>query len=280
MFECPTCGKSFDTERGGRVHHWRSHGERLANRTCSECGDQFYSEYEQKYCSSACREVAVSHEGAENPNYKGGTESETCRICGTAFEYYPSEKSGVYCTACVDSGSWQSPPVLEGEKNPRWNGGKQTVDCTVCGTGVERYPSQTVSAVFCSRDCRATWLSEQFSGDGHPNWKGGGNLEYGTGWREARSEALDRDGYECQLCESTREELGRNPDVHHIIPVRCFVDSDTHTAEDAHFLANLISLCSSCHRRAESGSVERDDLRSLIGAPVHKSKPKSAENAG
>ncbi|MFH5800332.1 HNH endonuclease [Haladaptatus sp. CMAA 1911] len=64
----------------------------------------------------------------------------------------------------------------------------------------------------------------------------------------------------------TREELGRNPDVHHIVPVRWFIDSGFHTIEDAHFLDNVASLCSSCHRKAEYGKIAQDELRSLIGA--------------
>jgi len=275
MFDCPTCGKSFDTERGGRVHHWRSHDKRLDNGTCSECGRQFYSRHKRKYCSASCRQEAVSRDGVQNPNYRGGTELGTCRICDNEFEYYSSEKSGIYCPSCVGSATWRTPPTLEGDENSRWSGGKRTVECTACGSTFERYPSETDSAVFCGSECRSNWLSERFSGPRHPNWRGGGNVEYGAGWRKARSKALDRDDSECQLCRTTREELGRNPDVHHIVPVRRFLESDTHTVEDAHYLRNLISLCSSCHRRAESDDVERDELRSLIGAPVQQSSPEA-----
>ncbi|WP_458188795.1 hypothetical protein [Haladaptatus sp. NG-WS-4] len=62
------------------------------------------------------------------------------------------------------------------------------------------------------------------------------------------------------------EKLGRNPDVHHIVPVRWFIKSDDHTLTDAHFLDNVISLCSSCHRKAEYGTISRDELLTLIGA--------------
>lgn len=278
MFDCPTCDKSFDTERGGRVHHWRSHGNRLDNATCSECGERFYSEHGRKYCSTSCREAAVSRAGAQNPNYQGGTEVGTCRLCNAEFEYYPSEKSGIYCPSCVEGAAWRTPPTLEGDENPRWNGGKRTVECTVCGSTIERYPSQLHTAVFCGRECRRSWLSERFSGAGHPNWKGGVNLGYGTGWKEARAETLERDGYECQFCGVSREELGRSPDVHHIVPVRRFLKSDTHTVEDAHFLSNLISLCSACHRHAESGAVERDRLRLLIEAPVQRTKSRTEKS--
>ncbi|WP_204960087.1 HNH endonuclease [Salinigranum salinum] len=63
------------------------------------------------------------------------------------------------------------------------------------------------------------------------------------------------------ICGATREELGRNPDVHHIIPVRRYIESERFSREDAHFLENLVSLCSSCHRKAEFGKISPEQLR-------------------
>lgn len=116
----------------------------------------------------------------------------------------------------------------------------------------------------CSDECRERWLSEQFTGDGHPNWKGGGNGDYGKGWAAVRTQALERDNYQCRVCGKPRDEIGRNPDVHHIRPVRSFVESSKQSKEDAHYLANVISLCISCHRKADFGHISRERLRSLI----------------
>ena len=44
--------------------------------------------------------------------------------------------------------------------------------------------------------------------------------------------------------------MGREPDVHHITPVRDFEDP-----QDAHRLDNVVCLCRSCHRLAEIGEV-------------------------
>ncbi|MFU8870248.1 HNH endonuclease, partial [Natronococcus sp.] len=50
--------------------------------------------------------------------------------------------------------------------------------------------------------------------------------------------------------------LDRNPDVHHVRPVRSFEN-----AEDAHTLDNVVTLCRSCHRRVEAGSISAPSRR-------------------
>jgi 5-methylcytosine-specific restriction endonuclease McrA len=59
-----------------------------------------------------------------------------------------------------------------------------------------------------------------------------------------------RDGYRCQHCGKTQKQNGRSLDVHHIRPFRLF---DNYT--DANELDNLISLCMSCHGKAEHGVI-------------------------
>lgn len=231
--ECPTCEDSFDTRRGLGVHHVHAHDERLPNRECDNCSTDFYSEYERAYCSEECLAAAVSFEGSDNPNYSGAKEKTTCDICGTKFEYYPSNKEGLYCRECVEEEAWQEPPGISGPEHPRWAGGDVTLDCTVCGTTVEQEQRNiTGEVVVCSKECQRTWFSETFTGEGHPNWKGGGNEPYGKGWSRIRTEALERDGHECVVCGKTRDRIGRNPDVHHIRPVREFIESENHAKED------------------------------------------------
>jgi len=263
-YPCPECGRGFETKRGLGVHHSRSHDELLPNQQCDNCGSEFHEEYDKKYCSVACKNDAVSFKGANNPNYRGESTTTACNICGEGFEYYPSEKRGLYCPSCVETESWQTTPTVTESEHPRWKGGKQTIACVVCGTTVERWPSEIGEVTVCGQSCRETWLSETFSGKGHPNWKGGGNGAYGTGWNKVRERALHRYGYQCRICGKTREEIGRNPDVHHIVPVRWFINSEEHTREDAHFIENVISLCISCHRKADFGKISRKRLRELV----------------
>lgn len=259
--DCPSCPRTFDSRRGLGVHHSRVHGDRLPNRTCDYCGNCFYSEYEKRYCSDACLDASDSYAGENNPNYRGGKESTGCELCGTEFDYYPSEKDGLFCSECVRTEAWRRTPDVDRERNPQWNGGQVERECHVCGTPVERYPSELeCEGTVCSDDCRAEWLSETFTGEGHPNWEGGDVGPYGPGWNAVRREALERDDYACVVCGTGREELDRNPDVHHLVPVRAYVEAPDREVRDAHRIDNVVSLCVDCHRKADVGSLSRETL--------------------
>ncbi len=188
----------------------------------------------------------------------GARETTSCEICGAEFEYWPSEKPGFYCPDCVQNESWRTvPDPPEGEKNVLWKGGKIEKPCAVCGETIERYPSDFGGDIaVCSESCRRSWLSETFTGEGHPNWEGGPIGPYGNGWATVRQQALERDEYTCQVWGTTKADLGRKPDVHHIKPVRSF-----DRPADAHFLENVISLCIECHRKADFGRIPPEALR-------------------
>lgn len=86
---------------------------------------------------------------------------------------------------------------------------------------------------------------------------------YGSNWKEQRSKAIERDRYTCQSCGGHINELrdGQTTglEVHHIVPIREFDEP-----EDANFQENLITLCSSCHHKAE-GSKPAVDADTLSG---------------
>jgi len=81
---CPTCEKMLPTEQGMRQHHPKVHGEPLPNRTCVDCGTEFYhAKAKRKFCYD-CNHNA----GENNGNWKDARETAECRLCGDSFEFY------------------------------------------------------------------------------------------------------------------------------------------------------------------------------------------------
>lgn len=68
--------------------------------------------------------------------------------------------------------------------------------------------------------------------------------DYGSEWNTIRKKVLRRDGNHCQVCGAAGGEQPLH--VHHIQPFKSFTSRET-----ANQLQNLITLCSSCHRKAE-----------------------------
>jgi 5-methylcytosine-specific restriction endonuclease McrA len=242
--DCPTCGTALATRQGMRQHHSKVHGESLPNRTCKGCDEQFYDPKARRVYCDECDPNA----GSNNGNWRGGKTETDCVRCGEAFEYYPSDKPGVYCSKCVERSS-------EFLGTPQWKlveAPRETRACKHCREEMSVLVSdiERGEGVFCSHDCRSQWTSENVVGENHHHWEGG-SIPYGQSWWRVRREARSRDEHTCRLCRRSADELGREPDVHHIERVR-----DFENPTDAHTLDNVVCLCRSCHRRVEEGVLE------------------------
>jgi len=98
--------------------------------------------------------------------------------------------------------------------------------------------------------------------------------DYGPDWPRIRLAVRRRDGFRCQVCGVL--ESGREHDVHHKIPFRVFkgsAKSPDFTAQSADLalqqanrLDNLITLCPSCHHKAEQNVRIRSGLAGLAYA--------------
>jgi len=80
--------------------------------------------------------------------------------------------------------------------------------------------------------------------------------DYGPNWPKQRDLARARDGFRCQICGEPEGETAHH--VHHKIPFRMF-----ESIEQANQLANLITLCNSCHRKVETAVRVRSGLAGL-----------------
>lgn len=91
--------------------------------------------------------------------------------------------------------------------------------------------------------------------------------DYGPSWPQARAAALARDGHTCRQCGAPQRG-GRQHDVHHIRPFREFGYTLGANRNDlqANTLDNLITLCPTCHHRAESARGARSALGGLAYA--------------
>jgi DEAD/DEAH box helicase domain-containing protein len=87
-------------------------------------------------------------------------------------------------------------------------------------------------------------------------------IDYGPNWNRQRKLARARDNYRCQVCGAP--ESGREHDVHHKTPFRSYT-----VPQIANELANLITLCPVCHRRAESAVRVRSGLSGLAFVLSH-----------
>jgi DEAD/DEAH box helicase domain-containing protein len=108
------------------------------------------------------------------------------------------------------------------------------------------------------------WLSLSESTVAHlretGNWSNDPN-DYGPEWTKIRDRVRARDGYCCQVCGAA--ENGRQHDVHHKIPLRQFKTLNGLDLVQAHRPDNLVTLCSSCHRKAEQNVRMRSGLAGL-----------------
>lgn len=89
--------------------------------------------------------------------------------------------------------------------------------------------------------------------------------DYGPNWPVQRQRTLERDGFACQVCG--REFPTSKLHVHHKVPYKKFSDY-----LEANLLTNLVTLCSSCHLKAEMVVRVRSGLGGL-GYVLHHIAP-------
>ncbi|MBU0490282.1 MAG: DEAD/DEAH box helicase [Chloroflexi bacterium] len=95
-------------------------------------------------------------------------------------------------------------------------------------------------------------------------WLGEPVRDYGPNWPQQKERARRRDGFQCRHC-GLPERPDRRHDVHHIRPFRTFgyLPGENEHYRAANRQENLVTLCASCHRRAEMGVTERSSLAGL-----------------
>jgi len=198
------------------------------------------------------------------------TITKVCEICGIEFTKRNNGNPHRFCSRSC-GGKWH----MANRKivGPSWIGNKLRVglappnkgkpspmrgkkikkrikfNCSQCRDPFEIVPwivKQNISMSgkrFCSKNCHSQYMKEYESGENSPSWVGGPKTYRGRSWRNARKEAVKRDGGTCQDCGKYK---GNSIPVHHIVPFRDF-DSE----KEANQLNNLVCLCQPCHMYRE-----------------------------
>lgn len=135
-----------------------------------------------------------------------------------------------------------------GDQGSASGAGKEQIaaHCAYCRLAIEvpAWYADQGQLHFCDASCRRAWTEDMPSFEvclGTPSKQRGAN------WALQAQKARTRDGFICQVCGVSEEELGRQLDVHHKIPYRSFFSS-----VEANKLEHLISVCPSCHSKLEA----------------------------
>lgn len=194
--------------------------------SCSSCGKQVMRPPSQQkakhgasYCSRAC-------------HYAGRSAGMTKRIVTKPYQYTEEAKAALIASSCRPRGQRRFHPTT----------------CTNCGITFDDKSDgreRKSGLCFCTLACCNSFRK----GKHNPAWRGGHPKYYGPDWSRVRREARERDNHTCRRCG--RNPKPRRPDVHHIRPVGSFADPN-----EAHFLANVISLCHPCHMFVEWNGMD------------------------
>lgn len=182
-----------------------------------------------------------------------------CKRCGMFFMSSPS-KNPIFCsrncrwpTMVVVCKQCEKPVFINLWKKTHrknlfcsvqcrntWSERCVLVNCFFCGKEFKKKASQVSRSLrhFCSQDC-----SRKFHvAENHYAFCGGKG--YGPEWRTISIKIRARDKI-CLMCWKTKEQNGRELDVHHKIPFERFGYVNRMKAHDPE---NLITFCRSCHR--------------------------------
>ena len=169
-----------------------------------------------------------------------------------------------YYTQPITARKIESLSTLNVLKNKNFDSGFGEVTITTQVTGYKKYSngngqvlgSYEIEMPKTSLNTSAYWMS--LNDDTVNNirladlWKND-NVDYGADWKKIRNEVLTRDNHTCQVCGNI--ERFESFHVHHKIPIRLFSN-----IMEANKLNNLITLCPTCHKIAESNVHIRSGL--------------------
>lgn len=196
--------------------------------TCSLCRKEFKAKTKnRRYCSKDCFNARNGH-----------LKNIECLVCGTGLITYPNwikRGGGKFCSTKCGG-------IARDKKVERV--------CLECGVNFRLKPSKIIhnASNYCSVKCSQKGSigkeKPSIQGEKHPFWRGGISgerypIEFND---ELKENVLNRDNYECKICNMLDEEhiliYGYHLNIHHIDYIK-----------KNSYMDNLISLCHQCHGR-------------------------------
>lgn len=232
---CPTCGDTFASDHGVKVHRKLSHGEAVKPvLECDWCGNAF--------------EVKPKRE-------------DTARFCSTKCHYAHKRGGKKPPEDLLHRLHWEEElPALKMSDVLGYP--RQTIERWMDDYGIERRDQSAAEELKWEQmtaEERAHQVAEAHettreavkSGEWHLQTDNPERNGYGAGWTDEKKEKVramyDRACQGCGLSESeSLESFGTKLDVHHIIPAGHFDDPERRNSVE-----NLVPLCRSCHRKWE-----------------------------
>lgn len=259
---CIVCGKEFHSQ-SDRTHisYCSDVCRRKANpdrhrrfkHQCRKCGNDFYGNKQQRYCSLTCRPVAVRHENERicqrcGARYYGKTTATLCNVCKTCKLGSYTKVSFKTCIKCnKDYVARNNHPSKTGTCKQCLDDRKKannTYQCVVCGKTMEIAEGLGAPRKTCSDQC----LKESQRAHG----KKGRRIRrqhFGENKKEnvISIKVFERDNWICHICgkKTLKTKIGscdhpKSPTLDHIIPV---------SRGGSHTYDNIKCACRSCNNK-------------------------------
>ena len=178
--ECPTCGETFSGEHGLKIHRARAHGQDVSGTEfeCEMCGGvarkpkHQIQNNEYNFCSDSCETEwrEQRYSGEQNPNWD--RVDVTCECCGGTESVAPYREDTFRFCSMECKAEWQS-EHRSGEDAFAWEGGMNTKQCEECGEQFNYYPAAAGKHRFCSPSCLGKHREGKYAGKDNPSWQGG-----------------------------------------------------------------------------------------------------------
>lgn len=212
---------------------------------CSYCQQTYYrspahqARVKKAFCSKKC--MGMGERGEANHAWRGGLIDKECLECKTLFSVKQSQEEAKCCsTECKHKFYSKNPrrPLVE-------------ILCEECQSTIKVKDTPTSRRKkYCSIECKDKAHAKRMLGENNGRYIHGECTKPYRSYfgRKLRKTIRDRDGDCCKLCGMTKEQHGKNLDVHHV----------NYNKEDFSE-SNLICLCRYCHGKMHGSSEKRKE---------------------